>query len=100
MYKRYYDGYGSARVKNDVGEIIVPKTNIQNTYEIPENSHCDKATNNQIEISSKGKGILGSSLDIDDLILIGVLLFLLYDSDDNDPVLIIIIGYLLLSEIL
>ena len=99
MYRRYYDGYGSARVKNDVGEIIVPKSNIQNTYEIQENSHCDKP-NNQIEISSKGKGFLGSSLDIDDLILIGVLLFLLYDSDDNDPVLLIIIGYLLLSEIL
>ncbi|MBR5504808.1 MAG: hypothetical protein IKV73_00670 [Clostridia bacterium] len=99
MYRRYYDGYGSARVKNDVGEIIVPKSNMQNTYEIQENSHCDEP-NNQIEISSKGKGFLGSSLDIDDLILIGVLLFLLYDSDDNDPVLLIIIGYLLLSEIL
>ncbi len=99
MYKRYYDGYGSARVKNDAGEIIVPKSNSQNTYEIQENSHFDE-TDNQIEISSKGKGFLGSSLDIDDLILIGVLLFLLYDSDDNDPVLLIIIGYLLLSEIL
>ena len=97
MYRRYYDGYGSARVKNDVGEIIVPKSNMQNTYEIQENSHCDEP-NNQIEISSKG--FLGSSLDIDDLILIVVLLFLLYDSDDNDPVLLIIIGYLLLSEIL
>lgn len=99
MYKRYYDGYGSARVRNDMGEIIVPKANEQNTYEIQPQSHFDES-NKQIEISSKEKGILGTSLDIDDLILIGVLLFLLYDSDDNDPVLLIIIGYLLLSEIL
>ena len=99
MYRRYYDGYGSARAKNDGGEIIVPKTNIQNTYEIAENTHCDES-NKVIEIASRGKGFLGSSLDIDDLILIGVLLFLVYDCDDNDPVLLIIIGYLLLSEML
>lgn len=99
MYRRYYDGYAHAKPDSDTGEIIVPKSPTEDTYD--NESKISTADDTQmIEISSKRNGILGMHLEIDDLILIGILLFLLSDSDDNDPILLIVIGYLLLSEIL
>ncbi len=94
MYKRYYDGYGSHRNNVDRGEIIVPEKS--HTYEDNEVKIEEKPC--EIEIASKPGGILGSSLELDDLILIGLLIFLLQGSDETDPILLIVIGYLLISE--
>lgn len=96
MYKRYYDGYGSQRNNVDRGEIIVPENS--HTYEDNEVKAEEKT--GEIAIASKPSGVLGSSLELDDLILIGLLIFLLQGSDEADPILLIVIGYLLISEIL
>ncbi len=95
MYKRYYDSYGSQRGSVDRGEIIVPEKNL--TYE---NNEIKAEEANEIEIASKRSGFLGTSLEIDDIILIGLLIFLLQGNDETDPILLIVIGYLLISEIL
>ena len=96
MYKRYYDGYGSHRNTAGGGQIIVPEKSAD-TYENKEEKKC---TCEDIEISKKADCVTGKSLELDDLILIGLLIFLLKGSDETDPIMIIVIGYLLLSEIL
>ena len=95
MYKRYYDSYGSQRSNIDRGEIILPEKS--RTYE---NNEMKAEEANEIAIASKSSGFLGTSLEIDDLILIGLLIFLLQGNDETDPILLIVIGYLLISEIL
>ena len=97
MYKRYYDGYGSQRNSIDRGQIIVPEKS-NDTYEIKED--INDAKSEEITITKKSNGLLEKPLELDDLILIGLLIFLLKGSDETDPILIIIVGYLLISEIL
>ena len=47
-----------------------------------------------------GGGILqGLPIELDDLILIGLLLFLLHDSDNNDPIMLVIIVFLILGDV-
>ena len=106
MYKRYYDGYGTQNMQKTNGEIIVPEnlasTVSKNTSVQDENSH------NDIEISScqEKRNFLNLPCEIDDLILIGILLFILLgnDNDDNnggnDIFTLIIIGIILFSDIL
>lgn len=100
MYRRYYDGYGGARSSADTGEVIVPQSSSESTYEAENSSVCTTDNNAEIEITSRHEKKSNMSMELDDLILIGILLFLLHESDDIDPVLIIVIGYLLLSDIL
>ncbi len=102
MYRRYYDGYGKVRNNSDPGEIIVPQRsdttygdNRQNPIAITSGDDCC-----EIQKCDNKKGILGLDCELDDLLLIGVLLFLLWDSENADPILIIIIGFIFLSEIL
>ncbi len=94
MYKRYYDGYGSQRNNADRGEIIVPQKNP--TYETFEAKNKEE----EITVTAKQGGILGTKLELDDLILIGLLIFLLQGNDETDPILLIVVGYILISEIL
>ena len=93
MYKRYYDGYGSHRNNIDQGEIIVPEKN-NVTYESNENTASDITT------SATANNMSKNSFEIDDLILIGLLIFLLKGCDEPDPIMIIVVGYLIISEIL
>ena len=92
MYKRYYDGYGSQRKSPGTGQIIIPEKS-NDTYECRESS-------DETAIAKKNDCVTEKSFELDDLILIGLLIFLIKGSDEVDPILIIVIGYLLLSEIL
>ena len=104
MYKRYYDGYGRIRKDIDRGELIVPKdTGLQNIEEENnEESVISSAGNGEISTTGKNDGgfLQGLPIELDDLILIGILLFLLYDSDNTDPIMLVIIAFLLLGDVL
>ena len=103
MYKRYYDGYGRIRKDIDRGELIVPKdAQLQNIEE--ENngeSVISSVGNGEISTARKNSGgiLQGLPIELDDLILIGLLLFLLHDSDNNDPIMLVIIVFLILGDI-
>ena len=103
MYKRYYDGYGGAQRDSDHGEIIVPHS--------PEGKLCHNEDNNvqtsprsdecsDIAISGCRGGNSLFGLELDDLILVGVLIFLLMNNDGDDPLMPIIIGIILIGELL
>lgn len=104
MYKRYYDSYGCANEKKDCGEIIIPEKlskcddNPCQCTEIEPKSCCEVETK-----CKKGSSLLPFSLDTDDLILIGILIFLLLDKnkddDDNDNFIYIILGIVILSDL-
>ena len=100
MYRRYYDGYGENELLNNeialnspvdiTSDIEISEGNIDNSNDLP-----------TMEISSKslGNGGLLSSLYIDDLLLLGVLLVLL-SQDCDDKLILIIIGFVFFSEFL
>ena len=96
MYKRYYDGYGSQRSNANSSQIIVPEQSTD-TYQIKEEI---KICPTDTVINKSSDCAKEKSFELDDLILIGILIFLLKGSDEADPILIIVIGYLLISEIL
>ena len=93
MIRQFYDGYGEHFKYADGRDYVVKRQ---------DNSSCDKKQPvckkedtipstmcNQDKISS-----LFSSFDTDDIILVGVLLFLLYDGVD-DLILLLILGAVL-----
>lgn len=106
MYKRYYDGYSGRNMARNDGEIVVPE-NISpapetNSMPLQEQSMC-----NDISVTSScdKKNFLNLPCDIDDLILIGILIFVLMgnsgkDDDGNDILTLIILGIILFSDIL
>ena len=108
MYKRYYDGYGPQNMQKTNGEIIVPENlapaSAKNTTgQIQEEKSID-----DIAISGcrEKRNILNLPCEIDDLILIGILLFIILGNDNgdndngNDIFTLIIIGIILFSDIL
>lgn len=102
MYTRYYDGY--AKTKDDKGEIVIP----QNINNAPENLPMPKEENDEKEISITSAktrtSLFNGSVELDDLILIAVLIFLLTDKDsadeDNNIFMLLIVGFILFSDIL
>lgn len=104
MYRRYYDGY-SASNDGDTGEIIIPR-NTDNTYladkkEITENEYEDNEITQTETAScntSEKKSLFSLPGELDDIILIGLLLMLIMDSDNDDPIILIIIGFILLAD--
>lgn len=101
MYRRYYDGYARVKPDKDEGEVIVP----QNT----KNTCCDNDTsvsitsdtiNTALCPDNKKGGLFSGSFETDDLILIGLLIFLLTQSDNDDPTLLIIIAFIFLGDFL
>ncbi len=98
MYRRYYDGFPRNSGFQNSGEIIVPESTNEITYEPDKNNSEGK--NDEISITSFSNSFPFKNFELDDIILIGVLIFLLADSDDKDPITLIIIGYLLLCELL
>ena len=97
MYKRYYDGYAKVNPENDSGEVIVPHSR-GDTYEKNGNNNVTDCNSTQIAVQ-KNKTFL-SGLESDDILLIGVLIFLLLNGDGDDPLMPIIIGFILISELL
>ena len=106
MYKRYYDGY--AKVKNETGEIVIPQSINKASCSPDIASELAQSQCGETEISACGRknSLLNLPCDADDLILIGILIFLLLDKkegdadDDNNIFLILIIGFVLLSDII
>ncbi len=103
MYKRYYDGYGRVRKDIDPGEIIVPKDTSVQTANGEVNPEENREFSDNVAITAVNNnlrsGLPGLPFELDDLILIGILLFLLWDSDNNDPVMLVIIAFLLLGDV-
>ncbi len=99
MYRRYYDGYTRINPDNDSGEVIIPHPK-GDTYRnnTGENNliQCETAENSSCK---QNKSFL-DGLETDDILLIGVLIFLLLNGDGNDPLMPIIIGFILISELL
>ncbi len=119
MYKRYYDGYSSYPRNNTSynGEVVIPKENVE---EIPPPDAVTESTSIEEEniefavhdsdtavaamhhSASSQFGSLNKFLkdiDIDDIILFGIILLVLKDSAD-DPLLIIILTVVFLAGIL
>ncbi|MBQ4528579.1 MAG: hypothetical protein II998_10980 [Clostridia bacterium] len=102
MYRRYYDGYARVRNDKEPGEVFVPQSTA-NTYK---NDKCELEKNNSdnccIECNDnpKKKSLFSKSFELDDLILIGVLIFILSDSDNDDQILPLIIGFVFLSGLI
>ena len=107
MYKRYYDGYGRNNNTRDRGEIVVPQS-LPSPVEADENKvqitnlpQCEDTS----ECAKVQKSFLNLPFEIDDIILIGILLFLLFDKDkddcddDNNLFMLIIIGFIVFSDI-
>ena len=100
MYRRYYDGYGENELLNREMALNSPAV-ITSDIE-PDAGDIDKSNDlSNIEISAKSLGNSGilSSLYIDDLLLLGVLLILL-SQDCDDKLILIIIGFVFISEFL
>ncbi|MBR5507534.1 MAG: hypothetical protein IKV88_05760 [Clostridia bacterium] len=98
MYRRYYDGYARINPENDSGEVIVPRSR-SDTYQ-NNNEKCPvECESTQITSCQKNKSFL-AGLETDDILLIGVLIFLLINGDGEDPLMPIIIGFILISELL
>ena len=108
MYKRYYDGYGTQNTQKNSGEIIVPENLASETAKNTEPKVQDEKPLDDIAISTctEKRNILNLPCEIDDLILIGILLFIILGNDNNDNdngndiVTLIIIGIILFSDIL
>ncbi len=104
MYRRYYDGYTRPAEFKDRGEVIVPEAvceKKETDSEIASNECRESAIS---EVGCR-KMNLPFSLELDDLILIGILLFLLFDKDDcqnndsNDIFMLLIIGFIIFADI-
>ncbi len=93
MIRQFYDGYGEHFKYADGRDYVVKRQ---------DNSSCDKKQSvckmedtTPSKICSQDKiSSLFSSFDTDDIILVGILLFLLYDGVD-DIILILILGAVL-----
>lgn len=105
MYKRYYDSYNKSGTRQTGGEIVVPERLSTSQAEVkPQVSEC---ASDDIEISGFGtkSPLKNLPFELDDLILIGILLFLLFDKDNNkkddnnDIFMLIIIGLVICSDI-
>ena len=93
MYQRYYDGYDiydESNECNESNEIIPAEYSVLQSDDAAISSQAP-----EIALFGGGENILGP-LAIDDILLIGVLLFLLHEECD-DKLMIIIIGFVLLA---
>lgn len=107
MYKRYYDNYHSCDCgASEIGETITPRC-AKDTYCAQKESEekcCPDNCNEQKEIipccnnqNLEKKSLFSLPCDIDDIILIGILLLMMRDEDSSEPIIPIIIGFILLT---
>ena len=108
MYKRYYDGYGRVNNAAEHGEIVVPQCleSEKNEKEVSSQITASNLHDDISECSACGKSFLNLPFEIDDIILIGILLFLLLDKDrddcdddNNNIFILLIIGFIIFSDI-
>ncbi|MBQ6999316.1 MAG: hypothetical protein IJN62_05985 [Clostridia bacterium] len=119
MYKRYYDGYNSYQRSNTSysGEVVIPKESVEETSLAETIAETASAPEDNIEFTVHDSGTavaaipktsvssigglskLFNDIDIDDIILFGVILLVLKDSAD-DPLLIIILTVVFLAGLL
>lgn len=106
MYKRYYDGYERSVPPKNNGEVVVPQSLNADNKDL--NAEITATPADSVAVSVAGNNSLLSSIpfELDDLILIGILLFLIFDKsdckkdDDNDIFVLLIIGFIIFSDIL
>ena len=106
MYKRYYDGYERSAAPKNNGEVVVPQSLNADNKDL--NAEITATPADSVAVSVAGNNSLLSSIpfELDDLILIGILLFLIFDKsdckkdDDNDIFVLLIIGFIIFSDIL
>ena len=106
MYKRYYDGYTRSNVQTDCGEIIVPENLSGAKEEINLSANSAALPRGEIEVTScnEKRTFLNLPCELDDIIIIGILLFVLLDRNNdndgnNDIFTLIILGVILFSDI-
>ena len=101
MYRRYYDGYARIKPDKDSGEVIVPQSTVEN---LSEKEDKTSLASDDVSITSctdnKRNSLFSGKFETDDLILIGLLIFLLTQSDNDDPTLLIIIAFIFLGDFL
>ena len=100
MYKRYYDGYEA--VSNALS--IENNSNTTNTAQKGQIISSDNACDIDHDICNKDDVLVSGfannnlfGMQTDDLILAGLLILLLFDSDNTDITLLIIIGVIFLA---
>ena len=105
MYKRYYDGYNNIPQNCDKGEILIPEKVCNTPNDATVHEICTNCRSEDL-CCSKQKSFLNLPCEIDDIILIGVLLFLLLDKENinngdggNDIFMLLIIGFILFADI-
>ena len=106
MYKRYYDGDGMSPAYENKGEVIIPKesSDEKEADAICKSSEQESFTDLQSDgvtasiarslPKNTGKSFL-SGIELDDIILIGVIILVLKDNPD-DPMLILILAAIFL----
>ncbi len=119
MYKRYYDGYNSypRNTTSYNGEVVIPKESTEDSAIAEVTPEAPTPTEENIEFtvhdsdtavaaipksnisSFGGLSKIFNDIDIDDIILFGVILLVLKDSAD-DPLLIIILTVIFLAGLL
>lgn len=112
MYNRSYNtSFQQANLEEEKKDIESPKSDTISFQDFYQNNNQNDEYNNSTEDSKtnttkntrffsfdkNGINILGLSLQIDDLILIGLIILLLLDSEDNNLALIILLGLILLN---
>ena len=97
MYKRYYDGYTadndafkSDNNFNQIDAVIIPAADARI-------SDYDTQCANVITSGLSHNNFNFGGMQTDDLILAGLLILLLFDSDNADITLLIIIGVIFLA---
>lgn len=108
MYKRYYDGYSGNNMPKNEGQIIIPESLASSNSNATAASIAEQKPQDDIAICSdcKNRSFLNLPCDIDDLILIGILLFVILGNDkndydnSNDLFTLIILGIIIFSDIL
>ncbi len=104
MYKRYYDGYstdyGLHNPGNNSSDIIYNKADETSIAEVSD-SACEPLTTDIASsgsVSASGYSAFNfGGLQTDDLILLGLLILFLFDSDNIDTTLLIIIGVIFIA---
>lgn len=103
MYKRYYDGYSTNynlhNPESSSSDIVSKSTAGDDIIEVADTANdltSADIVSTDSAISGYSKFNIGG-LQTDDLILLGLLILLLFDSDNVDTTLLIIIGIIFIT---
>ncbi len=97
-----YDEFYLDKINKDDSNVVQDNEDAKENSSCTDNSKTDRNTNNKsfkigpLSFSKESINIFGFDIQIDDLILIGLILFLLIQSD-CDYILIIVLGLILFN---